>query len=248
MNNETICQQFLQQYYNLFDTNRAQCTQQFFTDLSTYSFEGETFKGQQAIGTKLTSLNIPAGIKRTVSTKDVQSSALGSNALVIFVTGELAGSLYQEVFQIVPTGNTYYVHNGIFRVNNANAFNCADTSKQVSQSFIEHFFKLYDTNRVDLKSLYSDASFLTHEGQTFNGAEAISGRFNSLPQVKHDGGSFTVDVHEVKGVEVLFMLLTGKMSIEGSSNPVKFVEVFQLLQQNNSYFIGNHLFRLNYGG
>ena len=40
------------------------------------------------------------GTKRTVSTKDAQPSAVGSGAIVVFVTGEWAGQLYQETFQL----------------------------------------------------------------------------------------------------------------------------------------------------
>lgn len=94
-----VCEQFVAAYYKMFDENRAQVAQ-FFNDQSTYSFEGSTIKGAQAIAQKLGSLQIPMGAKRTVSTKDAQPSAVGSGAIVIFVTGEWAGQLYQETFQL----------------------------------------------------------------------------------------------------------------------------------------------------
>lgn len=152
----------------------------------------------------------------------------------------------------MPSGFGFYVHNAIFRVANANPFNCPQEAQQVSKAFIEHYFKLYDGDRQTLVSLYKDteASLLTHEGNALKGRQGIMEKLCALPKVQHDGNSFTVDVHCVNAQDktaVLFMLLSGQLSIDGQ-NPLKFAQVFQIIKESNSYFIGNQLFRLNYGG
>jgi len=172
---------------------------------------------------------------------------VGQGAIVLFVTGEWGGQLYQETFQLVPTGNSYYVHNGIFRVGNNNPFNSPPEATDVSKAFIQHYFTTYDTNRENLASLYRNSSYLSHEGTECSGPQAIVARFNALPKVQHDGNSLTVDVQCVNGTQIVFMFISGQMSIDGA-NPLKFAQMFQLFQEGGGYFVGNQIFRLNYGG
>lgn len=47
MDPKTLGEQFVQRYYSEFESNRAQCVRNFFTEASTYSFEGETLTGMQ---------------------------------------------------------------------------------------------------------------------------------------------------------------------------------------------------------
>lgn len=270
-NPENLCAQFLQLYHSLFDTNRAECAKKFFTDASTFQFEGENLKGLQQIGTKLTSLNVPANVQRIISTKDIQPSSLGMNALVIFVTGKYAGQLFQEALQLVPNqqignGLGYYIHNIVFRYGQNNAFNTPPEVKDVSQMFLEHYFGQYDSTRDNLGNLFKEtkASVLSHEGTSFMGRNDIMTKLKSLPNVMHNGQSFTVDVQCVNEADkpaILFMLMSGQIVIDENqineikagkltidkANQIKFAQVFQIVKENNSYYIGNQLFRLNYG-
>lgn len=55
MSFEEVGKQFVQHYYNTFDTNRA-ALQTLYTEVSMLSYEGEQFLGMQAIMTKLTGM------------------------------------------------------------------------------------------------------------------------------------------------------------------------------------------------
>lgn len=272
MSADQVCTQFLQRFHSLFDTNRPECVKNFFLEASTIQFEGDNTKGLQAIGTKLASLNVPQNVQRIVATKDIQPSALGMNALVIFVTGKYAGQLFQEAFQLVPNqempnGLGYYVHNYVFRVTQTNAFNAPSDVSEVAKQFLQHYFGQYDTTRDNLSQMYkeSNVSVLTHENNSFQGRQQIMEKLKSLPPVLHNGESFTVDVQCVNEGDksaVLFMMMSGQIVIDenqieqvrkgtltaSNANQLKFAQVFQVIKENNSYYIGNQLFRLNYGG
>jgi hypothetical protein len=55
MSFEEVGKQFVQHYYNTFDTNRA-ALQTLYTDVSMLSYEGEQFLGMQPIMVKLTGM------------------------------------------------------------------------------------------------------------------------------------------------------------------------------------------------
>lgn len=148
----------------------------------------------------------------------------------------------------MPTGSgSYYIHNGIFRVGNNNPFNSPPEAIDVSKAFIQHYFTLYDTNRGQLGTLYRQNSCLSHEGKDLMGQQPIMERFNELPRVQHDGNSLTVDVQCVNGIDIIFMFISGQVCLDGA-NPIKFAQMFQLFKEGQGYYIGNQIFRLNYGG
>ena len=103
------------------------------------------------------------------------------------------------------------MHNGIFRVANNNPFNSPPEAVEVTKAFIQHYFTLYDTNRQQLSTLYRNNSCLSQEGTNCGGPQQIMERLTTLPSVKHDGNSLTVDVQCVNGIEILFMFISGQV-------------------------------------
>ena len=171
---------------------------------SILSFEGENTVGQQPIGQKLCQLQLPAGQTHRVTTVDAQPSGAGSGALLVFVTGDLAGRKFQEVFQLVPAAaaGQYYIHNDIFRVTRQNAQNVPRDPAQAGQiamQFVQHYFTTFDGNRSLLQPLYRDSSVLTFEDRVFRGPRDIMQKLQGLPRVTHDGASCTIDVQVSEG-------------------------------------------------
>lgn len=185
---------------------RTQALAPLYRQQSALSFEGENTAGQQSIVQKLCQLQLPTGQIHRVTTVDAQASGAGSGALLVFVTGDLVGRKFQEVFQLVPAGapGQYYIHNDIFRVSRQNAQNmpqdCAQAG-QIAMQFIQHYFTTFDGNRSLLQTLYRENSVLTFEDQMFRGPREIMQKLQSLPQVTHDGTSCTIDVQ----VRLLFL-------------------------------------------
>ena len=113
--------QFLQHFYNTFDTDRKGLAQLYDAANSMLTFESEQFMGVEAILQKLSSFN---QVKHKINTFDVQPSV--SNCIICFVTGELYIDdsqnplMFSQTFYLVPGGSAgYYVHNDMFRLNMA---------------------------------------------------------------------------------------------------------------------------------
>jgi hypothetical protein len=78
-------QAFLQYYYGLFESNRAQLAT-LYQEQSLLTFEGQKFQGAQAIGGKLSQLPF-AQCKVNAGTMDFQPSISGG--IIVFVTGSI---------------------------------------------------------------------------------------------------------------------------------------------------------------
>jgi len=247
---EQVAKAFVEAYYAALDKQDKAQLPNFFQDASTLSFEGEMLKGKTAISNKLTSLGLPAQVQRRVTATDAQKSVLGSNAVIVFITGEWMGQQYQEMYQLVPIGDgqNYYIHNCIFRFGQNNPFNVPSEAQELTKSFLQHYYRQYDGGpeaRNSLMSLYTQNSIMNFEGVACFGQQKIMGKLLDSPQVQHDQ-NMAVDVQLVNGIEILLVFLTGQMSID-QTNPMKFSQMFLLQKSGGSYVIGNQIFRLNYG-
>jgi len=117
----------------------------------------------------------------------------------------------------------------------------------VGNAFVRHYYQLFDTQRNVLASLYRDSSKLTFEKDIFVGQAAIMGKLSSLTfqQVQHAIKS--VDC-QPSGCNGILVLVTGELKVDDSPNPIKFSQLFHLLPgDNNSFWVHNDMFRLNYG-
>eukprot|EP01027_Heterolobosea_sp_BB2_P022143 GEZU01032580.1.p1 GENE.GEZU01032580.1~~GEZU01032580.1.p1 ORF type:complete len:132 (+),score=38.48 GEZU01032580.1:29-397(+) len=117
----------------------------------------------------------------------------------------------------------------------------------VGKNFVQYYYNVFDTNRENLAPLYQAQSLLTFEGERFQGADAIKNKLVSLPfqRVKHDVQ--TIDCQpSVSGGIIVFV--SGQLMVDDSPAPLKFSQTFHLAAgANNSFWVTNDLFRLNYG-
>ena len=242
---QQLARAFVEQYYRTFDANRG-ALPNMFRDVSTVSFEGDVVVGGANFYNKLASMGIPAHFQHRIVTVDAQPSVAGGGAVLVFVTGEYAGNQHSEVFQLVrlPDG-TYYVHNCIFRVGDANPFNVPEAARAVATGFIQYYYSTFDSRRGDLLALYKPHSFLTLEDGVCQGQAAILERLQTIPPVQHDPASILVDVQQIRGNEMLLLFVRGRLVVE--ENPLNFSEMFVLVQEGAGYYVGNHLFKFNYG-
>lgn len=110
---------FLQYYYQLFETNRAQLGT-LYQDASMLTFEGQKYQGAAAIVSKLSSLGF-AQCKVAATSIDCQPSVSGG--IIIFVTGNIVtegeahSQKFSQVFHLMSVGSSYVVTNDMFRLN-----------------------------------------------------------------------------------------------------------------------------------
>lgn len=246
MTPEKLVDFFLTTYTQKFVGNRAELAA-LYEDASSYSFEGKTVAGKASIAKALAALPIPAGSKIRRITTNIQN-APSKGAFLVMITGEVVGSKYQQVFQLVPRAGGYYIHNDIFRAGVSNPDNApAAAAGDVMKPFVTTYYQLFDSDRSKLAVVYSAASTFSFEKTTKVGQKEILAYLATLPGTKH--AIKTMDVQTVSGADkkVLLVFVTGDVTIEGSENPLKFCQTFQMIHNGTTYYVHNDIFRLNYG-
>ncbi|KGQ07935.1 Nuclear transport factor 2 [Beauveria bassiana D1-5] len=124
-NYEEIAKQFIQFYYDKFDTDRKDLAS-LYRDQSMLTFESASVLGVNAIIEKLAGLPFEK-VKHQVSTLDAQPG-VAEGGVVILVTGQLLLPLqvdeeqrpmnYTQAFQLAfdPVANSYFVCNDLFKL------------------------------------------------------------------------------------------------------------------------------------
>ncbi|KAG7499988.1 hypothetical protein JOB18_004744 [Solea senegalensis] len=119
--------------------------------------------------------------------------------------------------------------------------------KEMWQTLGEEFVKVYysqfdNTDRKGLGELYSPDAFLTWEGTTYRGKEAIGGKLASLPFqfIKHiitkQDCQPTID-------SCVLIMVFGQLKADDDP-PMAFHQVFMLKCVNNGWACTNDVFRL----
>ncbi|KAE8158878.1 hypothetical protein BDV40DRAFT_8189 [Aspergillus tamarii] len=116
---QAVAQQFVQFYYNTFDTNR-QSLAGLYRDHSMLTFENASIQGVAGIIEKLTSLPF-VKVQHQVGTFDAQPSNTEGGILVmvtgaLLVDDEQKSLNYTQTFQLLPDAGSYFVFNDIFRL------------------------------------------------------------------------------------------------------------------------------------
>ncbi|KAJ1963665.1 Nuclear transport factor 2 [Dipsacomyces acuminosporus] len=117
-----IAKQFVEYYYNTFDSSRANL-EPLYREMSLLTWEGQQFQGAKSIIEKIGSLPFQK-VAHKITTVDAQPSLPGVNAVVITVTGQLLideevnPQQFTQTFQLVED-NGFFVYNDIFRLNYA---------------------------------------------------------------------------------------------------------------------------------
>jgi len=116
---------------------------------------------------------------------------------------------------------------------------------EIGKAFTQHYYATFDGTRANLQTLYKDDSLLTFENEQFMGMQSIMTKLTTL--------QFTTVVHQVTTVDSqptkdggIVTFVTGKLVVDGGANPLNFAQVFILQPKDNSWYIANDLFRLNY--
>ncbi|ONK74751.1 uncharacterized protein A4U43_C03F9780 [Asparagus officinalis] len=120
--------------------------------------------------------------------------------------------------------------------------------EMVAKAFVDHYYLLFDTNRVELSSLYNQTSMLSFEGQKIQGAEEIGMKLSQLPfdQCRH--AISTIDCQPSPLAGGILVFVSGNLQLPGEEHHLKFSQMFQLIPtQQGSFFVQNDIFRLNYG-
>jgi len=116
----SIAKQFTDFYYNTFDVNRA-LLEPLYREHSMLTWEGQPISGAKAVIKHLTSLSFNT-VKHQVSTLDAQPSSPTVASVIVNVSGFLliddsTNPLpFNQTFQLMPDGGSYYVQNDIFRL------------------------------------------------------------------------------------------------------------------------------------
>jgi hypothetical protein len=120
-----------------------------------------------------------------------------------------------------------------------------EQAEQIGKQFVEAYYSQFKNDKSGLGRFYQDQSILTWEGQRFIGSQAISQRLAGLPFGQIEFQMSTLDCQPTITNGVL-VFVTGQLITEGESKPLKFSQIFHLLNANNSWVLANDMFRLNY--
>ncbi|KAM9807860.1 nuclear transport factor 2 [Neosynchiropus ocellatus] len=113
---------------------------------------------------------------------------------------------------------------------------------QIGTSFVQHYYNVFDTNRSQLGMLYFDQSFLSWEGETFQGKKAIIDKLTSLPFGKIEHVITAQDHHPTLDSSILSMVV-GQLRAD-DDNVMGFHQCFILKNINNTWICTNEMFRL----
>ncbi|KAM9301942.1 nuclear transport factor 2 [Gastrophryne carolinensis] len=114
--------------------------------------------------------------------------------------------------------------------------------EQIGHCFVEHYYALFDTNRPQLKSIYTDASCLTWEGQRYQGRDGIIEKLTSLPftKIQH---SITAEDHQPTPDNCIVSMVVGQLKVD--DDPVMgFHQMFVLKNIQDAWVCTNDMFRL----
>ncbi|KDP20787.1 hypothetical protein JCGZ_21258 [Jatropha curcas] len=118
----------------------------------------------------------------------------------------------------------------------------------IGKAFVNHYYQLFDNDRLALASLYQPSSMLSFEGQKILGVNDISAKLNDLPfdQCKHVISTIDSQPSSFAGGIVVFV--SGSLQLPGEEHLLRFSQMFHLIpEQQGGLFVQNDIFRLNYG-
>ncbi|KAL3522045.1 hypothetical protein ACH5RR_014879 [Cinchona calisaya] len=118
----------------------------------------------------------------------------------------------------------------------------------VGRAFVEHYYRLFDTDRPSLALLYKPNSMLTFEGQKFLGIDDITAKLIQLPFGQCHHMISTIDSQPSSPAGGIFVFVSGSLQLQGEGHPLRFSRMFHLTPTaEGSFSVLNDIFRLNYG-
>ncbi|EKM83103.1 hypothetical protein AGABI1DRAFT_125583 [Agaricus bisporus var. burnettii JB137-S8] len=116
----------------------------------------------------------------------------------------------------------------------------------LAAQFTQFYYPTFAANRAGLAALYRDDSKLTWEGGQVVGQAAIVEKLTTLPFQKVEHKVLTTDMQPMENNN-LIIVVTGLLVVDDSQNPLQFSQAFVLKQVEQSFYVQNDVFRLNYG-
>ncbi|XP_073515492.1 nuclear transport factor 2 isoform X1 [Phyllobates terribilis] len=114
--------------------------------------------------------------------------------------------------------------------------------EHIGCSFVQHYYNLFDTDRAQLKAIYTDSSCLTWEGQQYQGKDAIIEKLSMLPfqKIQH---SITSQDHQPTPDNCIISMVVGQLKAD--DDPViGFHQMFLLKNVQDTWVCTNDMFRL----
>lgn len=114
--------------------------------------------------------------------------------------------------------------------------------EHIGCSFVQHYYHLFDSDRTQLKAIYTDASCLTWEGQQYQGKDAIIEKISMLPfqKIQH---SITSQDHQPTPDNCIVSMVVGQLKAD--DDPViGFHQMFLLKNVQDVWVCTNDMFRL----
>ncbi|KAJ2847972.1 Nuclear transport factor 2 [Coemansia brasiliensis] len=117
----------------------------------------------------------------------------------------------------------------------------------IAKEFANYYYTTFDNDRKALAPLYSDVSMMTWEGTQHLGTANIMEKLVTLPFQRIAHKITTIDTQpSIQGTNAIIISITGQLMFDDEPKPQQFCQTFQLVNNNNSFFIFNDVFRLNY--
>ncbi|CAA6659961.1 unnamed protein product [Spirodela intermedia] len=117
----------------------------------------------------------------------------------------------------------------------------------LAKAFVEHYYKMFDSNRAGLGNLYQESSMLTFEGAKIQGSLAIVEKLASLPFQQCLHNISTVDCQPSGPGGGMLVFVSGSLQLSGEQHALKFSQMFHLMPTpQGSFYVLNDIFRLNY--
>ncbi|XP_061112331.1 nuclear transport factor 2, like [Conger conger] len=115
--------------------------------------------------------------------------------------------------------------------------------EQLGANFVQHYYQLFDSNRVNLADIYTDESCLTWEGEGFQGKNAIMEKINSLPfkVIQH---IITAQDHQLTPDSCVLSMVMGQLKAD-EDLVMGFHQMFLLKNVQNKWICSNDVFRLS---
>ncbi|KAL5533385.1 NTF2 [Sanghuangporus sanghuang] len=118
----------------------------------------------------------------------------------------------------------------------------------IATQFTQYYYQTFDNDRSQLGPLYRQESMMTWEGQQVQGVQGIVEKLTSLPFAKVVHTITTIDAQpsSLQAANLLVNVM-GFLKVDDGEHPLQFTQVFQLIQDQGSYYVFNDIFRLNLG-
>lgn len=254
---------FAKQFFEVFDKNRQGIGKFFNQQKSCISWEGKN-----AMGAQMGSV-IP-GDQTQHSSLAADGQPTSDGGLLIVITGQRKdqknpGGKQFGCTCVLRPGSQPWVQNMLYRFGVA-SINIPDPSLNVGGEFVKQFYGAFDTNRNNVKGLYTDNSMLTFEGEMVKGTNNIimkltKGATQAYEEQKWNAGDKkfrcpfksvmfenvkhspnTIDIQPACGG--LLVVVRGQIQVD--VNPMQFTETFVLVKGGSGFSVINDIFRLLY--